>query len=91
MIKIAMKKTNIFCLLSVGKVYEMHQILENSIGALPKEHEAYNNLLIIVSSCVPGLFVATILQLVLYYLFNRFFHPFKDIVYGPKKGTFSFI
>ena len=91
MIKVAMKKTIIIWLLSVGKVYERHQILENSIGALPKEHEAYNTLLIIVSTCVPGLFVATILQFVLYYLFNRFFHPFKDIVYGPKKGTFIFI
>ena len=71
---------------SVAKVYERHQILENSIGALPKEHEAYNFLLILTATCVPGLFIGTVLQFLSYYCFNRFFHPFKDILNGPKRG-----
>ena len=71
---------------SVIKVYERQQILENSIGALPEEHEAYNTLLILTATCVPGLFIATVLQFLSYYCFNRFFHPFKDILSGPKSG-----
>ena len=71
---------------SVAKVYERHQILENSIGALPKEHEAYNTLLILTATCVPGLFIVTVLQFLSYYCFNRFFHPFKDILSGPQRG-----
>ena len=71
---------------SVAKVYERHQILENSIGALPKEHQAYNFLLILTATCIPGLFIATVLQFLSYYCFNRFFHPFKDILNGPKRG-----
>ena len=71
---------------SVIKVYERQQILENSIGALPEEHEAYNTLLILTATCVPGLFIATVLQFLSYYCFNRFFHPFKDILSGPKRG-----
>ena len=72
--------------ISVAKVYERHQILENSIGALPKEHQAYNFLLILTATCIPGLFIATVLQFLSYYCFNRFFHPFKDILNGPKRG-----
>jgi len=72
------------CILFVN-VYERHQILENSIGALPEEHEAYNFLLILTATCVPGLFIATVLQFLSYYCFNRFFHPFKDILSGPKR------
>ena len=71
---------------SVIKVYERQQILENSIGALPEEREAYNTLLILTATCVPGLFIATVLQFLSYYCFNRFFHPFKDILSGPKSG-----
>ena len=71
---------------SVIKVYERQQILENSIGALPEEHEAYNTLLILTATCVPGLFIATVLQFLSYYCFNRFFHPFKDILSGLKRG-----
>ena len=74
------------CFFLVAKVYERHQILENSIGALPEEHQAYNFLLILTATCIPGLFIATVLQFLSYYCFNRFFHPFKDILNGPKRG-----
>ena len=75
---------------SVAKVYERHQILENSIGALPEEHQAYKTLLILTATCVPGLFIGTVLQFLSYYCFNRFFHPFKKILSGPKRGKVTF-
>ena len=74
------------CFFSVAKVYERHQILENSIGTFKEEQDAYNFLLILTATCIPGLFIATVLQFLSYYCFNRFFHPFKDILSGPKRG-----
>ena len=69
---------------SVYNVNERQRILENSIGALPEEQEAYIKLLIIVSAIIPVLIVASTLQFFSYYLFQKYFHPFKDIVNPPK-------
>ena len=77
---------NSWVFFSVAKVYERHQILENSIGTFKEEQDAYNLLLILTATCVPGLFIATVSQFLSYYCFNRFFHPFKDILSGPKRG-----
>ena len=71
--------------ISVANVHQRHQILENSIGALPQEQEAYKTLLILVSSSIPGLVIASIFQFMSYYCFHRFFHPFKAILHHPKK------
>ena len=63
------------------------QDLDNSIGVLPEEHEAYKTLLIMACACIPGLFIATILQFLAYFVFNKYFHPFKDIISPSEKES----
>ena len=64
----------------VKKVHERHTILGKSIGALPKEIEAYETIKILSPLCYCFLILGTLTQLVLYLIYNRKFHPFKDIL-----------
>ena len=67
-------------------VHERHQNLVNSIGAMPEEQEAYEKLGLIISIGIPGLFIGSVFQFLSYIAFNRYFHPFKDIIFHEQPG-----
>ena len=64
-----------FPLLSASQVHQRHSILEQTIGALPEEIEAYDT----IKYLSPLMFLALVI-LTIYFVFNRLLHPFKDIL-----------
>ena len=70
----------LFCLFSAKRVHQRHSILEQTIGALPEEIEAYDTIRNLSPLMFLALIILTLVQLALYLVFNRFFHPFKEIL-----------
>ena len=73
-------KVNIFPLLSASLVHQRHSILEQTIGALPEEIEAYDTIKYLSPLMFLALIILTLVQLTIYFVFNRLLHPFKDIL-----------
>ena len=69
-----------FPLLSASKVHQRHSILEQTIGALPEEIAAYDTIKYLSPLMYLALIILTLVQLALYFVFNRLLHPFKDIL-----------
>ena len=65
---------------SANRVHQRHSILEQTIGALPEEIEAYDTIRNLSPLMFLTLIILTLVQLALYLVFNRFFHPFKEIL-----------
>ena len=54
--------------------------LINSIGAFPEEIQAYEQMKVMLGTAYGLLIIGTVLQVVLYYLYNGIYHPFACIV-----------
>ena len=63
-------------------VFDRHYILINSIGAFPEEIQAYEQMKVTLGTAYGLLIICTVLQVVLYYLYNGIYHPFACIVIG---------
>ena len=61
-------------------VFDRHEILINSIGAFPEEIQAYEQMKVMLGTAYGLLIIGTVLQVVLYYLYNGIYHPFACIV-----------
>mgnify|MGYP001179260583 FL=1 len=61
-------------------VFDRHDILINSIGAFPEEIQAYEQMKVMLGTAYGLLIICTVLQVVLYYLYNGIYHPFACIV-----------
>ena len=66
-------------------VFERHDILVNSIGALPQEIEAFEQMKWMLGLSYSLLLICAILQMVSYYFYNGKFHPFADILLPETK------
>ena len=65
---------------------ERHDILSRTIGYLDEEQEALDRgyLLLICSTAV--IIVGSLLQILFFYLYNRIFHPFANILVDDNEG-----
>merc|ERR1712062_186831 len=63
-----------------SQVHQRHSILEQTIGALPEEIAAYDTIKYLSPLMYLALIILTLVQLALYFVFNRLLHPFKDIL-----------
>ena len=70
-------------------IFERHNVLVNSIGALPQEIEAYHKIQWFIGLGYSLLQTLTMVQLGTYYLYNGKFHPFAKIVMPDRKCKFS--
>ena len=57
-------------------------VLEKSIGAFPEETDAYELAWKLALGSPIALIIATFIQYCLYELYNRWFHPFADLLKG---------
>ena len=67
-----------------------HDFLDNTIGYFDEELEAYQIIQLLAIGFPFFLLLATILQFILYYLYNRKFHPFIEMAKLKFKGISSF-
>ena len=65
------------------RVNARHEMLEETIGAFDKEIEAHQLINILRPLCFCLLILGTLIQVGLYFVYNRMFHPFKDILKKP--------
>ena len=70
-------------------IFERHDVLVNSIGALPQEIGAFYKIQWFIGLGYSLLLVVTIVQLVTYYLYNGKYHPFAKIVMPDRKCKFT--
>ena len=65
--------------------------MENSIGVLPKEFEAFRDIQLALGLGYGCLLLLTLGQIVSFHLYNGTWHPLSPIVAEPKKRKFSFL
>ena len=61
-------------------VHERQKFLERTTGAFEEEAYTYSFILVLVLSYPFVLILATFLQYLTYHLYNKTFHPFRDLV-----------
>ena len=66
------------------RISERHNILSNSIGYLPEEQKAYEDVWMIASISLVCVILCSIMEAILFLLYNRRFHPFKNIIVDIK-------
>ena len=64
---------------------ERHDILSRTIGYLDKEQEALDKGYILLIGSSVTMVVGSLLQILFFYLYNRPFHPFANILVDVKK------
>ena len=74
-----------WCTISAINVHSRQQLIEQSIGAFPEETEAYELTWKLAIGSPIALIIATFIQYCLYELYNRWFHPFADLLKGYEK------
>ena len=62
-----------------SKIQERHEFLEDTIRYFPEEHDAFFKAWIYFDLSLGFVFIGTFLQWFFFMLYNRNFHPFKDI------------
>ena len=67
-------------MISAYKIVERHEFLLNSIGVLEQEVQAYQDVQIWMGLSTLYLVLATIMEMVLFWLYNQNYHPFADIL-----------
>ena len=72
-------------LISAIKISERHNILSNSIGYLPEEQKAHEDVWIITSISLVCIILSSITEAMLFILYNGRFHPFKNIIVDIKQ------
>ena len=66
-------------------IFERKGILENSIGVLPKEWEAFRDIQLALGLGYGFLLFLTLGQLLIFYFYNGPWHPLSRIVAKPKQ------
>ena len=69
------------------KVHARHEFLENTIGYFDEELQAYRLTMFLAIGFPFILVTGSILQFLLYRLYNRKFHPFKEMAKLKIKGN----
>ena len=62
------------------KISERHDILYETIGYLPEEQTSYEQVWIIANSSLVFVIIGTILEAILFVIYNEKVHPFKNII-----------
>ena len=65
--------------LLASKIQDRHEFLTDTIGYFPEEQEAFFNAWIYFDLSLGFMFIGTFFQWFFFMLYNRNFHPFKDI------------
>ena len=66
-------------------IFERKEILENSIGVLPEEWEAFRNIQLALGLGYGSLLLLTLGQILTFYLYNGSWHPLSRIVAKSKR------
>ena len=66
---------------------ERHDILSRTIGYLDEEQEALEKGYLLVISSTVIVVVGSLLQILFFYLYNRPFHPFANILVDENEGS----
>ena len=66
-------------------MFERHDILDNSIGALPEEIEAFTQMKWMLGLSYSLLLLCFFIQIVSYYFYNGKYHPFAVIILPDRK------
>ena len=86
---------NLFMMIPVWvfafNVRARHEFLDNTIGYFQEELEAYNLTFALAVGFPFVISIATILQFVLYWLYNHKFHPFREMIETKFKSKDSFL
>ena len=69
----------------VNTIFERKDILENSIGVLPEEWEAFRDIQLALGLGYGSLLLLTLGQILTFYLYNGSWHPLSRIVAKPKR------
>ena len=69
-------------------VNKRHQFLIDTIGPLPEEIDAHWKINFLVNYMILIFVGAALLQFLSYFLYNRVFHPFQDLMTEPGIKTF---
>ena len=72
----------------MSNVGERQKILVNSIGAFSQEDDAFQQIKLLIGLGYTFLIILSILQMVVYYLYNGRFHPFSAILRIEQKCKF---
>ena len=59
--------------------------MENSIGVLPQEMEAFNNIQLMLGLGYGRLMLLTLGQVIIFHFYNSAWHPMSRIIAKPKK------
>ena len=62
------------------KIQERHSFLHDTIGYLPEENEAFESVNFLLFGSFGYIIGSSILEMILFYLYNSKFHPFKNIL-----------
>ena len=79
------RKVNKIYYFSDLKIEERHNLLSTTIGTLNMENEAYEQAFYMAWAFYPCFFVIGLGQILFFYLYNRKYHPFSEILKGVKK------
>ena len=66
-------------------IFERKEILENSIGVLPQEWEAFRDIQLALGLGYGSLLLLTLGQILMFHLYNGSWHPLSRIVAKPKR------
>ena len=69
-----------FSIFTAYNITERHMFLETTIGYLEKEHESFLRVQIILFGSLAYMIVGSILEGLLFILYNKKFHPFTKIL-----------
>ena len=67
-------------MITVGKIYLRHYLLEHTIGPLQMEIDAYQRAKWLFL-CIPVVVLLTLIQLGFFTLYNGWFHPMNKVLY----------
>ena len=62
------------------KIEERHSFLYDTIGYLPEEKEAFEKVNFLLFGSFGYMIVGSVLEMILFYLYNNKCHPFKNIL-----------
>ena len=66
---------------------ERHDVLSRTIGYLDEEQEALDRGYLVLIGSTVTIVVGSLLQILLFYLYNGPFHPFANILIDEDKGN----
>ena len=76
----------VLCLITGYSIHERHNLLYNSIGYLKEEAESLERVKSLLFRSFSCIVLGTILELVLFTLYNAMYHPFSGIIFPGDKN-----